>query len=60
MPEIRAIQGFTRFSPQLNLTWVNPHQQACEYTNEYIFRFYIACMLTRYQWKEDHYGPNGY
>lgn len=60
MSEIQVTQGFTRFSPQLNSTWVNPHQQACEYTNEYICRFDIGCILTIYLWKEAHYGPNGY
>ena len=48
MPETRATQGFPRFSPQLKSTWVNPHQQACEYTNEYICRFDIAVMLPTY------------
>ncbi|GDV45862.1 hypothetical protein BvCmsSIP078_01996 [Escherichia coli] len=36
MPEIRATQGFSSFSPQLKSTWVNPYQVACEYITEYI------------------------
>lgn len=48
MSKIRVTQGFYSFSPQLKSTKLNPHQQAGEYTNEYICRFDIACILTRY------------